>query len=68
MAEAEALFARFHDLVTGRAGDADAGRELGKLARLRRRRRVPGAREVRHPGLAHARAALDGKDEPVSTE
>ena len=51
-AEAEALFQRFHDLVTGKAGDADPD-AARQARRLRRRPRVPGPRQVRDPVLAH---------------
>ena len=53
-AEAEQLFTRFHDLVTGHAEGAAGAAELGKLEGFLRRVRVPCPREVRHARLAHA--------------
>ena len=63
--EAEALFTRFHDLVTGQGGDADA---LGKLAVFAGVSEYP--LRVKCATLAwHAmRAALKGEEEAVSTE
>lgn len=63
--EAEALFTRFHDLVTGHNGDADA---LGKLAVFAGVSEFP--LRVKCATLAwHAvRAALRGENEAVSTE
>src|SRR5260370_33630945 len=64
-AEAEALFTRFHDLVTGRGGSGDA---VGKLAVF------AGASEFRIRGKCatlawHAlRAALRVEEQAVSTE
>jgi nitrogen fixation NifU-like protein len=64
-AEAEELFTRFHDLVTGRAGSGDA---LGKLAVFGGVSEFP--LRVKCATLAwHAlRAALRGEQEAVSTE
>ena len=54
-AEAEELFTRFHDLVTGHAGKRrECQRRTGQARSLLRRVRVPRAREVRHARLAHA--------------
>ena len=63
--EAEALFTRFHDLVTGQGGDADS---LGKLAVFAGVSEFP--LRVKCATLAwHAmRAALRGEDQAVSTE
>jgi nitrogen fixation NifU-like protein len=63
--EAEALFSRFHDLVTGRAGSGD---EIGKLAVFAGVSEFP--LRVKCATLAwHAlRAALKGQQEAVSTE
>jgi nitrogen fixation NifU-like protein len=63
--EAEALFTRFHDLVTGPGGDADS---LGKLAVFAGVSEFP--LRVKCATLAwHAmRAALRGEDQAVSTE
>ncbi|HEX5435094.1 MAG TPA: SUF system NifU family Fe-S cluster assembly protein, partial [Candidatus Angelobacter sp.] len=64
-AEAEALFTRFHDLVTGHGGDANA---LGKLAVFAGVSEYP--LRVKCATLAwHAmRAALRGEQQAVSTE
>jgi nitrogen fixation NifU-like protein len=63
----EKIFQRFHQLVTGEPGALDAG-ELGKLEVLSGVREFPA--RVKCATLAwHAlRAALEGRDEPVSTE
>ena len=57
-AEAEALFARFHELITGKNGEAGPGIAARPGARQARgvlgRARVPRAREVRDAALAHA--------------
>lgn len=64
-AEVEALFARYHDMVTGKA-DADAG--LGKLEVLAGVREFP-ARVKCATLVWHALlAALEGRGEIVSTE
>jgi nitrogen fixation NifU-like protein len=64
--EAEALFGRFHDLVTGR-GDED-GAELGKLAVFAGVRDYPA--RVKCATLCwHAlRAAMEERTDPVTTE
>jgi nitrogen fixation NifU-like protein len=64
--EVQALFERYHDLVTGR-GDVEP-ETLGKLAVLGGVREFPA--RVKCATLAwHAlRAALEGAAEPVSTE
>lgn len=63
--EAEALFSRFHNLVTGHAGSGD---DVGKLAVFAGVSEFP--LRVKCATLAwHAlRAALNGKQEAVSTE
>jgi nitrogen fixation NifU-like protein len=63
--EADALFTRFHDLVTGHSGDTDT---LGKLAVFAGVSEFP--LRVKCATLAwHAmRAALRGENEAVSTE
>ncbi len=63
--EAELLFQRFHDLVTGRGGSADA---VGKLAVFAGVSEFP--LRVKCATLAwHAlRAALRGEEQAVSTE
>lgn len=64
-AEAEELFTRFHELVTGRAGSGDA---VGKLAVFAGVSEFP--LRVKCATLAwHAlRAALRGEEQAVSTE
>jgi nitrogen fixation protein NifU and related proteins len=64
-AEAEELFTRFHDLVTGRSGSGDA---VGKLAVFAGVSEFP--LRVKCATLAwHAlRAALRGEEQAVSTE
>src|SRR5713226_6981127 len=64
-AEAEELFTRFHDLVTGRGGSGDA---VGKLAVFAGVSEFP--LRVKCATLAwHAlRAALRGEEQAVSTE
>jgi nitrogen fixation NifU-like protein len=63
--EAEAVFTRFHDLVTGKGGDPDA---LGKLGVFAGVSEFP--LRVKCATLAwHAmRAALRGEEQAVSTE
>ena len=58
---------RFHDLLTT---DTPVTKELGKLVVFCGVRDYPGAREVRHAGLAHAeiRARRRRSPEPVTTE
>jgi len=50
-AEVDALFHEFHDLVTGKS--ATDPEEL-KARGVRRRQRIPHARQVCHLGMAHA--------------
>jgi nitrogen fixation NifU-like protein len=65
-AEVEAIFTRFHDLVTGH-GDVDPS-SVGKLEVLAGVREFP-ARVKCATLVWHAlRAALEGRGEPVSTE
>ncbi len=65
-AEAEAIFQRYHDVVTGRiAVDAEA---LGKLAVFAGVSEFPARVECATLCWHTARAALDGREEPVSTE
>jgi nitrogen fixation NifU-like protein len=67
-ADFDALFARFHDVVTGRDASPDTLASLGKLEVLAGVREFPA--RVKCATLAwHALgAALDGSAEPVSTE
>jgi nitrogen fixation NifU-like protein len=66
--EAEKIFERFHDLVTGKGGAAGAAPELGKLAAFSGVCEFP--IRVKCATLVwHAlRAALEGLRQPVSTE
>lgn len=66
-AEAEALFDRFHDLVTGKTSDADA-ESLGKLAVFSGVSEFPV--RVKCASLAwHAmKAAVEGQANQISTE
>jgi len=66
-AEAERLFHEFHDLVTGRAEDADP-EQLGKLAVFAGVSEFPARVKCATLCWHTARAAMDGQDEPVSTE
>lgn len=66
--EAQALFEKFHRLVTGEAVDPDTPPELGKLEAFAGVSEFPV--RVKCASLAwHTMiAALEGKDEPVTTE
>ncbi|MEO8603438.1 MAG: Fe-S cluster assembly sulfur transfer protein SufU [bacterium] len=66
-AEAEALFHEFHDLVTGKSEDNDP-EQLGKLAVFAGVSEFPARVKCATLCWHTARAALEGKDEPVSTE
>lgn len=65
-AEVEALFTRFHDLVTG-AGDAAAD-DLGKLAAFGGVSEFPARVKCATLCWHTLRAALDGQQAPISTE
>ena len=65
-AEAEAIFREYHDLVTG-GGHADP-EQLGKLAVFAGVSEFPARVKCATLCWHTARAALEGKDEPVSTE
>lgn len=68
-AEAEALFERFHDLITGRNGDAKPGApELGKLAVFSGVREFPVRIKCATLPWHTLKAALAGEDRMVSTE
>jgi nitrogen fixation NifU-like protein len=65
-AEAEAIFQRYHDVVTGHAAaDPEA---LGKLAVFAGVSEFPARVKCATLCWHTARAALDGREEPVSTE
>jgi nitrogen fixation NifU-like protein len=69
-AEAEALFTRFHDLITGdptRAGEG-AAPELGKLAAFSGVCEFPVRVKCAALPWQTLKAALQGEGEPVSTE
>ncbi len=65
--EAEGLFRTFHDLVTGRARDTDPDR-LGKLAVFAGVNEFPARVKCATLCWHTARAAIEGQEEPVSTE
>ena len=66
-AQAEEMFHTFHDLVTGKARDADPER-LGKLAVFAGVSEFPVRVKCATLCWHTARAALEGREEPVSTE
>lgn len=66
--EAEALFARFHDLITGSNGGKTGGPELGKLAVFSGVREYPVRVKCATLPWHTLKAALDGAGAPVSTE
>lgn len=65
--QAEQIFHTFHDLVTGKARDADPER-LGKLAVFAGVGEFPARVKCATLCWHTARAALEGREEPVSTE
>ena len=67
-AEAEALFAQFHDLVTGKQPAEAALPELGKLAVFSGVSESPSRVKCAVLAWHTLRAALRGSEEPVSTE
>jgi len=66
LTEAEAIFRDYHDLVTG-GGHTDP-EQLGKLAVFAGVSEFPARVKCATLCWHTARAALEGKDEPVSTE
>ena len=66
-AEADALFARFHDLITGKP-DEGGGPELGKLEVFSGVREYPVRVKCATLPWHTLKAALDGAGAPVSTE
>ena len=67
--EAEALFTRFHDLITGSNGEkASSGPELGKLTVFSGVREYPVRVKCATLPWHTLKAALDGAGAPVSTE
>ena len=67
-AEADALFERFHDLITGKTAGAAGGPELGKLAVFSGVREYPVRVKCATLPWHTLKAALDGAGAPVSTE
>ena len=69
-AEAEALFARYHDVVTGQAEGGDAVAELGKLAVFEGVSEFPVRVKCATLAWHTLKAALahDPQSEPVTTE
>ena len=65
--EAEELFRKFHEMVTGEGGDADP-MELGKLAVFCGVSEFPVRVKCASLPWHTMRAALKGQDAPVSTE
>ena len=69
LAQAESLFERFHDLITGNDGGAKAGGpELGKLAVFSGVREFPSRIKCATLPWHTLRAALSGAREAVTTE
>ena len=66
--EAEALFARFHDLITGSNGGKTGEPELGKLTVFSGVREFPVRVKCATLPWHTLKAALDGAGAPVSTE
>ena len=67
-AEAEALFAKFHDFVTGKAPQGQPGAELGKLAVFSGVTEFPVRVKCATLVWHTLRSALRGSEEVVSTE
>ena len=67
-AEADALFARFHELITGKPGAGNGGPELGKLEVFSGVREYPVRVKCATLPWHTLKAALDGAGAPVSTE
>ena len=67
-AEAEQMFDRFHDLVTGQPVDDPARAALGKLAAFGGVSRFPARVKCASLSWHAMRAALNGADTGVSTE
>jgi nitrogen fixation protein NifU and related proteins len=66
-AEADALFSRFHELITGKTGATD-GPELGKLEVFSGVREYPVRVKCATLPWHTLKAALDGAGAPISTE
>jgi nitrogen fixation NifU-like protein len=68
VAEAQALFERFHDLVTSDPQEAATTDGLGKLAVFAGVREHPSRIKCATLSWHTLKAAVNGKDEEVSTE
>ncbi|MFQ5968626.1 MAG: Fe-S cluster assembly sulfur transfer protein SufU [Acidimicrobiia bacterium] len=68
MAEAEALFGRFHDLVTGKLESGEGTDELGKLAVFAGVQEFPIRVKCATLAWHTLRAAVENRKEAVSTE
>ena len=67
-AEAEALFEKFHDLVTGKTSPGESGPGLGKLAVFSGVSEFPVRVKCATLVWHTLRSALAGSTEPVTTE
>lgn len=67
-AEVETMFKGFHDLVTGKGGDADADPALGKLAVFGGVREFPIRVKCATLPWHALNAALESRPDPVTTE
>ncbi len=68
MAEAEKVFEQFHQLVTGQAAGGRSQEELGKLAVFSGVSEFPVRVKCATLAWHTLHAALEGKQEPISTE
>jgi len=68
LSEAMALFAKFHDMVTGEEIIADEGPKLGKLEAFSGVCRFPARVKCATLAWHTVKAALDGEGQTVSTE
>ncbi|MBV9126266.1 MAG: SUF system NifU family Fe-S cluster assembly protein, partial [Planctomycetes bacterium] len=68
VAEAEALFQKFHELLTGQESASPESPKLGKLAVFSGVREFPVRVKCATLAWHTLHAALNGQDEPVSTE
>jgi len=68
MAEAEKIFGRFHEMVTGHAPAGGSESELGKLTVFSGVSEFPVRVKCATLALHTLQAALEGKQDPVSTE
>lgn len=68
LAEVEAIFGRFHDLVTGKPVTEEEAEELGKLSAFSGVSEFPMRVKCATLAWHTLRAALAGADAPVSTE